>query len=307
MSQDLESLMVEWYEDNLSLREIGSRIGKDHHWVKRRLEKNGVVVVGNNKKPPGKDYICPVCNKEFFKNVHKKSQAIYCSLPCAYKGRTRTLVKRIITIPPNIKRCTKEELNKKQREYYYKNKERILENQKRYRDNNPEKEKLRYKKYAENNPEKEKLRAKKYRENNKDVRRTSIRKYYEKNKVSISISSGIRNSLKDGKGGRHWEEFVDFNIKELKYHLEKQFEDWMNWENHGLYNSNKKTWQIDHIIPVTFFKFEYTTDQEFKECWCLENLRPLSAKENISKNNTITKEIFNKFENKINTILERRK
>ena len=50
----------------------------------------------------------------------------------------------------------------------------------------------------------------------------------------------------------------------------------MNLENYG-------KWHVDHIIPVSFFKFKNTDDVEFKMCWRLENLQPLWEKDNLEK------------------------
>ena len=50
----------------------------------------------------------------------------------------------------------------------------------------------------------------------------------------------------------------------------------MTWYNHG-------DWHVDHVIPLSFFKYDSTDDVEFKFCWSLENLQPLWAEDNISK------------------------
>jgi hypothetical protein len=78
------------------------------------------------------------------------------------------------------------------------------------------------------------------------------------------------------------------SINDLKLHIEKQFESWMTWENHGVLNKNWKdndstTWtrQIDHIIPQSTFHYTSMDCQEFRNCWSLNNLRPLSALQNI--------------------------
>lgn len=65
----------------------------------------------------------------------------------------------------------------------------------------------------------------------------------------------------------------------------------MNWNNRGKYNYKKWndndlstwTWQLDHIIPHANFHYTSMTDVDFKKCWALDNLRPVSAKENILK------------------------
>jgi len=63
----------------------------------------------------------------------------------------------------------------------------------------------------------------------------------------------------------------------------------MNWGNHGKYDPKKWdendpktwTWQLDHIIPSSDLPYLSMEDDNFKKCWALENLRPLSAKQNI--------------------------
>ena len=63
----------------------------------------------------------------------------------------------------------------------------------------------------------------------------------------------------------------------------------MNWQNKGSYrvktwDDNDQTtwkWQIDHIIPQSDLPYTSMEDDNFKKCWALENLRPLSAKQNI--------------------------
>ena len=74
---------------------------------------------------------------------------------------------------------------------------------------------------------------------------------------------------------------LNYTPKQLKEHLEKQFDDKMNWENYGSY------WTIDHIIPQSKLLFETFDDENFIKCWSLENLRPLEKIENIKKGNKI--------------------
>ena len=40
---------------------------------------------------------------------------------------------------------------------------------------------------------------------------------------------------------------------------------------------------IDHIVPVAAFNITSLDDAAFKACWALANLRPMWAKDNISK------------------------
>ncbi len=71
---------------------------------------------------------------------------------------------------------------------------------------------------------------------------------------------------------------MGYSVTELMKHLEQQFTDGMSWDNYG-------EWHIDHIRPVSWFKFKSTDDKEFKDCWSLTNLQPLWARDNLSKCN----------------------
>lgn len=78
----------------------------------------------------------------------------------------------------------------------------------------------------------------------------------------------------------HWEVLVGYTLTMLTSYLESLWEPWMTWENYGL---GPGTWQIDHIKPIIAFRFASYDDLEFKECWALSNLRPLSWEENYAK------------------------
>lgn len=173
----------------------------------------------------------------------------------------------------NIKKYN--EVNKEQRDNY----------RKRYYAEH----KAHYKEWRQAHKEEHKVQAEAWRVKNIEKRRESVNKYNknrkrtERERLSDAMSSNINRSLKNGsKGGRHWENIVGYTMDQLKAHLEKQFETWMNWGNYG-----KEGWEIDHRIPITAFNFENTNDFDFKRCWSLENLRPLDARENMKKNNKL--------------------
>jgi glutaredoxin len=64
------------------------------------------------------------------------------------------------------------------------------------------------------------------------------------------------------------------SVKELKIHLEKQFQDGMSWDNYG-------EWHIDHIKPCS--SFDLTRPEEQRKCFHYSNLQPLWAMDNILK------------------------
>ena len=110
------------------------------------------------------------------------------------------------------------------------------------------------------------------------------------------LSSAIGYNIKKNGSIKDYKsivKFLPYTIQELKDHLDSLFESWMNWSNHGNYDSKMWndndpttwTWQVDHIIPHSNFKYNSMEDQEFKDCWALNNLRPYSAKQNIIDGN----------------------
>ena len=79
-------------------------------------------------------------------------------------------------------------------------------------------------------------------------------------------------------------ELLGYDIKELKEHLEKQFEPWMTWNNLGVTSKEpKQTWQIDHIRPISTFNITGINCDDFKKCWALNNLHPLDSYVNVSR------------------------
>lgn len=70
------------------------------------------------------------------------------------------------------------------------------------------------------------------------------------------------------------ENLVGYSFENLKFHLEKQFDSTMSWDNYGSY------WSIDHKIPCSWFK---TEEQLIKVGFRLNNLQPLEVNLNKSK------------------------
>lgn len=130
-------------------------------------------------------------------------------------------------------------------------------------------------------------RVQQYTKNNLEKHRIYMRNYMfnrSQNDVMFRLNSRLRNAvgrtLHGEKVGRHWEDIVGYTLQDLKQHLESKFTEDMTWDNYG-------KWHIDHIKPSSNFKFTSYNDEEFKECWKLENLQPLWARDNILKSNKI--------------------
>jgi hypothetical protein len=95
-------------------------------------------------------------------------------------------------------------------------------------------------------------------------------------RVSAHMRVMIHRGIGKAKAGRSWRNFVPYTLEELMAHLERQFLPGMTWLNKG-------AWHIDHVRPISRFKFEKPDDPEFQEAWALSNLRPLWGVDNIRK------------------------
>ena len=133
-----------------------------------------------------------------------------------------------------------------------------------------------------------------YKHKNRDKIRSYTRKYESQVNVKLRkrISRNINRYLnKNGvtKSNKSILQYLPYTMRELRHHLEAQFEPWMNWDNWGSYDPSSWddsnpltwTWQIDHIIPHSTFRYADMTSADFISCWALSNLRPLSSKQNI--------------------------
>jgi len=199
-----------------------------------------------------------------------------------------------------------------QNSYYRKNAESLRKYDKQLRIKNKEKNKaqriknknkkyLRDKIYRQSERGRTKIaeNARKRKRNNLEEFKRKRNDYVNKKrkmdpcfKLRISISRTITMALKNAKSSKFGKSIMDYlpyTIEELKIYLEKQFEPWMTWKNHGNYvldnwddnDPSTWVWQLDHIIPKYKLLYSSMEDENFKKCWALENLRPLSAKQNI--------------------------
>lgn len=68
------------------------------------------------------------------------------------------------------------------------------------------------------------------------------------------------------------EDIIGYSPDDILINFETKFKDGMTWEGWG------EEWQIDHIKP----RFKFDT-KNLKSCFNLNNLRPLSKKENLCR------------------------
>lgn len=183
------------------------------------------------------------------------------------------------------------------KQYYLKNKEKRAKLDKEYHLKNKEK-KINYDRtyYKENREEilekkqndiSRKEYAKTYYQNNKEQRLEYSKTYFSQNKeqhyqlkkvkkqkdINFRLHENLRSRLSNALKGRVKNTTIEelgCSIEEFKSHLEKQFDENMNWGNYGTY------WEIDHIQPLSKGgSFHYT------------NTQPMHFSENRSKGNRV--------------------
>lgn len=193
---------------------------------------------------------------------------------------------------PTCKICLKDErrLNKdKIREYnvqYWKDthEKQSIQN-KIWRQNNKGHTREYNKKYRELHGKEIDKRNWQKRKNNHEYRnyQKEYRRKYEKEKrksdmnfkLKANISRRIREKM-SATGGKKDKtcNLIGCSIYQLECHIEKKFEEYMNWSNYG-------NWHIDHIIPCN--AFDLNNEFEKRACFHYTNLQPLWASDNIKK------------------------
>jgi hypothetical protein len=174
----------------------------------------------------------------------------------------------------------KERIKKTKKEYYEKNKEKICKKVNKYRLANKEKINKKKKEYYQENKDKIREKARIYR---KERRKTDICFRLKKN-----IRKSIYCFMKGEKNGQKTEILIGQKMKEIKEHIEKQFNENMSWDNYGTY------FHIDHIIPISLYDF--TDKEQIKKCWNKRNLRPLSIKENLIKRDKLDVDLIEQYQ-----------
>lgn len=127
--------------------------------------------------------------------------------------------------------------------------------------------------------EKFKLR---YRHDPEFCLRQKMRAHMRRRTKHDKIGDLMRAALKRNGNSSRVEHLLGYTIADLKKHIENQFTYRMTWEKF-----NKGEIHIDHILPISSFKFTKIGDSEWRACWDLPNLRPMWAKDNIAKSNKL--------------------
>lgn len=128
--------------------------------------------------------------------------------------------------------------------------------------------------YRKENRELVSKRSRKSREKYREEYNKRYRDRYKTDpvfKLKELLRIHVKRFIVDMKGKSSYD-ILGETYDNVRVHIEKQFEDGMDWSNHG-------EWHIDHIIPLASAK----TEEEVIKLNHYTNLQPLWAKDNKMK------------------------
>lgn len=184
------------------------------------------------------------------------------------------------------------------RENYAMNREARLAVKRRYYQNNKEAHLEAGKRWVEANREQVRAYQASYRKRNIQRIREYERDYYRKNrerciqrqlalerstpnrKIAATLRKQLNRWVKRSSGRHSTKELLGCSFAEFRIWIESKFDPGMSWENYG------RVWHLDHIMPCC--TFDLTRPLHVKTCFHFTNLRPMWARENLSKNRKIT-------------------
>lgn len=188
------------------------------------------------------------------------------------------------------------------KEWYYKNheenKKKKREYAKKWRDSNLARVRERNRVYALKWRAANKDKTKKTREKistnlteiDKENRRQYDREYKKKKraensetKLKANYRTRINNALRRARVGKptNTDFLLGCSIFVFMNHLKNLFEPWMSFENYGKASKVKRTWNVDHVIPVSLF--DLTNPEECKKAFHYTNTKPMEAIANCAK------------------------
>lgn len=195
----------------------------------------------------------------------------------------------------NTEQIVKNVLKKLRKIYRIKNYDKVIESKTEYYYNNQEKCCQRSRNWYENNKEIKNQKHTVYIR----TRRQNDFEFKIYSNIQSRIYSALKNESFDNKKKDSTLNIIGCSIKFYKNWLEFQFNENMNWSNHGEY------WHIDHVKPCA--SFNLLDENQINECFNWKNVRPIEKVLNLIKNDKIDidliynhKNIVNSFATKVN-------
>lgn len=177
----------------------------------------------------------------------------------------------------------KDKIAKRKKAYREANKDRIAEKRNNNKDKKALYDKQRYAKNKEQILEKGKVYRSTEAAKSNHAKWKRERRKQPTFRIKNNVGRAVHHALKKQGGTKGGSTFsaLPYTPSDLVEHIEKQFDEKMNWENYGDY------WVVDHIYPQSLLPYSSLEDENFQKCWALENLQPLEKIANIKKSNKI--------------------
>jgi hypothetical protein len=207
----------------------------------------------------------------------------------ARKARAK---RKALGIPPpkrQPKELTAEELVQRKergRAWYARNREDKLVKNAAWRAANADRQRNLVVQWQKRNPEKVAAKTREWRARNVEHARALARKNAARLRatpwgdITQKVFRSLRSALRRGGGGASkYAAALGYTWAELHAHIKAQFCDGMTWDNWGT------LWELDHIKPLSAFRYETLDCPLFREAWALSNIRPLERIANRRKFN----------------------
>jgi hypothetical protein len=230
---------------------------------------------------PSKEYYLKNKNTEIFKQRKKESDKKY-----RLKNTEKLKIKKKLYYQ-KIKNTESFKENRRSYNKLYNQTTKRKEWNKLYKRKNYQKDKERQDIYWANNPDsldRRKIWIKNYNKTYKKQHKSIInlqKKIRSKNDYNFKMRNTLRSRIWTVLKRKKTTQLASTltllgvdNVATVINHIEKQFKNKMNWNNHG-------EWHIDHIKPCASFDLKCPVQQ--LACFNYNNLQPLWASENMSK------------------------
>lgn len=172
------------------------------------------------------------------------------------------------------------------REWQRRNSARCRQKARDYRQRHPDRVAACVRRYRQENPERVREMKRKWnRENNDKVRAHGVKRRADpKYRIEASFRARLHQTLTRGSKNAPMFALLAYSSHELRARIASQFLPGMSWENYG-------DWHIDHIVPLSAFRYSTPGDPDFRRAWALTNLQPLWAQDNFRKHARIIPEL----------------
>lgn len=248
-----------------------------------KIKKNINCFYNDKNRKDGLRVYCKECEKEknkkyLIRDSYIKIEKKICST-CGKEKNINEFPERKDS-PDGRRNDCKECKRISDKNYALNNKEKIRNNKKLYYENN--KNEILIKQKEKNSKEENKIKI-----NSKRKEKKQKDPLY---KLKCNLRSYISYKVKKNKNGCF--SFLNYRVIDLYNILLERFKCEKDIFDKCLLSGE---YHIDHIIPISMYKYNNKTDNEFLKCWNYRNFRLIKKDENLRKGNKFYKELVEEY------------